>query len=164
VPAGFASHLRATGTFSDNSTADLTSQVTWSTSNSAIAAASSTAGVISALSAGTATARATYTTVTGSATMTVSSATLSSIAVTTTSGGAASVAVGANLTVKATGTFSNGTTLDISGESAWTSANPAKATVVAGFPATVTGVASTTGVGISATASGLAGTLNVVVP
>lgn len=167
-PTGFATHMQAIGTyrnfFGQTSTADITSQVSWSTSNAAVAVAGSPAGVISAVSPGTATVRATFGTLTASATMTVTTATLSSIAVTTTSGGAASVNVGSNLTLKATGTFSNGTTLDISGEAAWTSANPAKVTVVGGFPATVTGVASTAGTAITATAAGVTGSRSVAVP
>jgi Bacterial Ig-like domain (group 2) len=117
----------ANGTYSDGKTLDITSQVTWNSSNAVIATIAGS---------GTATTLAQGTTIIG--------ATLGSISGTTNL-----KATGGNLNVdgitlspaiqtlvkdtigriKATGTFSNGSTRDITGAIQWTVANPALATV-----------------------------------
>lgn len=101
----------ATGVFTDNSTQDLTSQVTWISSASSVALISST-GLASALSNGTATVTASDQGLSGSATLTVTTATLVSIAVTPAN---PIVPPHAKIQMTAIGTFSDGTTVPLSG-------------------------------------------------
>src|SRR5208283_3696117 len=91
IALGTTEQFRATGTFSDNSTQDITASVTWSSSATSVATISNAAGSngqVTPVAAGTATITATSgsisgsATLTGSTTLTVSSATLVSIAVT----------------------------------------------------------------------------------
>ena len=70
VAAGNTQQFTATGTYSDNSTKDLTSAATWTTSNAEIATIDS-AGLASAVSAGTATIMATSGGVSGKLALTV---------------------------------------------------------------------------------------------
>ncbi|MGA2160531.1 MAG: Ig-like domain-containing protein, partial [Dehalococcoidia bacterium] len=122
---GSTQQLTVTGTFSDGTTHDITTQVTWSSSNPA-AATISTSGLATAVAAGTTTITATSGTVSGSTILTVGSATLSSIAVTPAN---PNVTGGATQQFTATGTFSDGTTQDITSSVTWTSSNPAAATI-----------------------------------
>src|SRR6185369_5763764 len=74
---GAVQQFTATGTFSDNSTQDLTTVVTWSSSDLAKAAISNAAGTngqATALGAGTASITATSGSVSGSSTLTVTAA------------------------------------------------------------------------------------------
>ena len=70
----------ATGLFSDNSSQDITSQVVWTSSNSAVATTSNT-GVVTTSTKGSTEISATYAGVTGSTTLTVDTATLVSISI-----------------------------------------------------------------------------------
>jgi len=75
----------ALGTYNDNTTADLTAQVTWSSTNTAVLTVSNAAtnpGLATGIAAGTATVRAALSGVTGQANVTVSAAPLISITVT----------------------------------------------------------------------------------
>lgn len=101
----------ATGVFSDNSTQDLTAQVTWSSSTASVALISSI-GLASALNNGTTTISASYQGVSGSATLTVTTATLVSIAVLPAN---PIVPPRTKLQMTAIGTFSDGTTVPLSG-------------------------------------------------
>src|SRR5439155_11939792 len=66
----------ATGTYSDNSTQNLTSQVTWASATPAVATIT-TAGLATGVAAGTSTISATLTGVTGSTVLTVTSSSAS---------------------------------------------------------------------------------------
>jgi hypothetical protein len=73
IASGTAVQLHATGTFADNSTGDLTTQVTWSSSNTAVATVSNNSGsqgLTTGLSSGTVTITATENGVSGTATVT----------------------------------------------------------------------------------------------
>jgi hypothetical protein len=72
--AGATQNLTAVGNFSDNSTQNLTTSVTWSSSNTAIATVNAQ-GVVTAVSPGTVTITATSGSSTGSVNITVTSAT-----------------------------------------------------------------------------------------
>ena len=75
----------ATGTYSDNSTQDLTTTATWSSSNNAVAPisnAAGTEGLANGATAGTVTITATFGGVAGTTQLTVTSATLVSTQVT----------------------------------------------------------------------------------
>ena len=126
VVPGATQQFTATGTFTDNSTQDITSLVTWSASVPAVASVSNESaskGLATALTAGSTAVTATFGTISGSATLTVSQAppptpTLVSIQVTPAN---PSVMPGATQQFTATGTYSDGTTKDITTLATWTS-------------------------------------------
>jgi len=123
LPVGFGIRLRATGIYDDGSTEELTPFATWLSSDDKIAAVSDAVGAkgtVTPIAAGSATIKASYGGMTGTDVVTVTSATLSSIAITPAS---PSVAAGSNVQLTATGTFSDGSTLDITVYVAWTSSD-----------------------------------------
>src|SRR5204862_4862789 len=83
IANGTKQQFTATGTYSDFTTQDLTTQVTWSSSNTAFATIDS-AGLATSVAAGTTPVTATLGLVSGNTTLTVTAATLSTIAVTPT--------------------------------------------------------------------------------
>src|SRR5207247_940077 len=125
LPKGTSLPLTATGVFSDGSTQDITSQVTWSSSSAAIAAVSF-GGVVSGLSTGSATVSASRSGIAGSTTVTVTAATLSSIEVTPI---APSIAAGTRLAFTATGLYSDGSTQNLTRGVIWSSSNVAVARI-----------------------------------
>ena len=116
--------LSAIGTYSDNSTQDLTSTANWSSSNTGIISVSA-AGLTSAVGHGNATITASSGSITGSTVMLVEG-TLSSIQVTPASGG---VTAGGSQQFTATGVFSDGTTENLTSSASWSSSNTAVGTV-----------------------------------
>jgi trimeric autotransporter adhesin len=129
IPKGTVQQLTATGTYSDNSTQDLTASVTWAPTASAIATVSNAAGSIgkvTALSLGTVTITATLGGVTGSTMLTVTPAALVSIAVTPAN---ASIAKGTTQPFTATGTYSDNTTQNLTTSVAWAPTTGAVATL-----------------------------------
>jgi trimeric autotransporter adhesin len=124
---GTSTPLTATGNFSDGSTEDLTSEVSWGTANGAVAQVSnvpSNKGRVFAIGVGStsiiATAPPTLGTVSGSTTVTVTAATLSSITIDPPD---PSIAKGTFVRLTATGTFSDETTQDLTGQASWTSSS-----------------------------------------
>jgi hypothetical protein len=75
VPAGSTEQFTATGTYSDGSTPNLTSQVTWSSSNTGVATVNNS-GLASAIAAGSSIMTATLGSVSGNTTLTVQPTTL----------------------------------------------------------------------------------------
>jgi 6-phosphogluconolactonase (cycloisomerase 2 family) len=129
IPKGTVQQLTATGTYSDNSTQDLTASATWAPTTSSIATVSNAAGSIgkvTALSLGTVTITATQGGVTGSTMLTVTPAALVSIAVTPAN---ASIAKGTNQPFTATGTYSDNTTQNLTTSVAWAPTTGAVATL-----------------------------------
>jgi hypothetical protein len=163
VPLDTAQQLIATGTFSDGSTEQLAS-VTWSSSNPAavsITDDASNLGAAYALGAGGAAAvSACAGSVCGSTTVTVGPAALVSIAVTPTSG---TVAAGLPLQFSATGTYSDGSTQDLTSSATWSSSAPPVATINAAGLASGLTVGSATITAASGTVTGTA-TLAVTSP
>ncbi len=150
----------ATGTFSDNSTKDVTTQSAWTSSNTATATVGAATGLATGVAGGTVTIMATDGTIKGTAQLTVSSGpTLKSIAVTPST---ANIAVNGTQQFTATGTFSDNSTKDVTTQSTWKSSNTEVATVGAG-----TGLATGVGVGgpvtITATDAGISGTAQLTV-
>ncbi|WP_059437674.1 Ig-like domain-containing protein, partial [Anaeromyxobacter sp. PSR-1] len=156
VPAGGTQQFTAIGTYSDGSTQDLGGQATWTSSNTSIATVAA-GGLASALSPGTATISATQSGVTGTATLSVTAPTLSSIAVTPIG---ASVAAGGTQQFTATGTYSNGSSVDLTTQVTWASSNTAAATI-SPYGLATTVAAGTTA--ISATLSGITGSTTFTV-
>ncbi len=158
VPVTIISHFTATGIFPDGSQ-DLTSSVVWTSSPASVATisnASGSEGYATGVSPGTATISALFSGVVGTATLTVTNATLVSIAISPTS---ASIPVGQSETFFATGTFSDGTSLNLTYQVNWTSSNNQVASVSAGV---ATGAAAGTAT-ISASLNGVTGTASLTV-
>ena len=153
---GATQQLKATGKYSDGSSKDLTSTVTWSSSSSTVASVNAT-GMVLGLKSGNITISATQKKISGSLSLSIV-AILQTIAVTPMGPG---IVVGANQVFTATGSYNDGSVRDISKTVTWSSSNFATATVTAGGKAT--GVAAGT-VTVTATASSITGTavLNVV--
>src|SRR5437867_2948110 len=87
IANGTTRQFTATGTYSDFTTQDLTTQVTWSSSSTAVATISNAGGsqgLATSVAAGTTTIAATLGLVSGNTTLTVTAATLSTIDVTPT--------------------------------------------------------------------------------
>jgi hypothetical protein len=150
----------ATGTFSDNSTKDVTTQSMWTSSNTGTATVGAATGLATGVAGGTVTITATDGTIKGTAQLTVSSGpTLKSIAVTPST---ANIALNGMQQFTATGTFSDNSTKDVTTQSTWKSSNTEVATVGAG-----TGLATGVGVGgpvtITATDAGISGTAQLTV-
>jgi uncharacterized protein YjdB len=133
IPIGVTQQFTATGYYNDQTSHDITTEVTWSSSNPSVATVNSS-GLATAVSLGTATITATsatpssYSTTgsSGSTTLTVTTTNLSSVAVTPVN---PSISVGAIQQFTATGTYSNGTSNDITTQVTWSSSNPSVATV-----------------------------------
>lgn len=114
----------ATGTYSDNSTKDITASVTWSSSDTAVATINNSSGLATAIAAGTTTITASSGSISGTATMTV--ATLTSLAITPAS---PAIALGATQQFIATGTLLNGTNQIMTNVVSWSSSSPSVATI-----------------------------------
>jgi parallel beta-helix repeat protein len=155
VAAGHTEQFTATGSYSNGTKQNLTSSATWSSSGTAIATVNG-GGLATSLTPGTTTITATSGTVTGSAALAVTLPVLVSLSV---NPGSASIAKGASQQFAAVGTYSDGSTQDLTGGVSWTSSSTV-ASIGSG------GLASGQGVGIAiitATSGSISGsgTLNV---
>jgi uncharacterized protein YjdB len=147
VPKGETQQFTATGVFTDNTTEDLTSQVTWASITTAVATIN-TAGLATAVGTGTSAIAATFGSLTGRAVLTVTPAVLESISVTPAN---PTVPLGETEQLTATGTLSDNTTEDLTSQVTWTSATPAVATINA------TGLATTLTTGSSSISAAFGG-------
>lgn len=137
-PLGLTQPYSAIGLYSDGRTADVTTTVAWQSSD-ATRAAISAAGLATTAAAGAAQVTATLEGVTSNtATLTVTPAALLSIAI---SPATVSKAAGLTQAYTAVGTYTDGTTPDITGAVSWQSADTGKATI------TPTGLATGVAVG-----------------
>ncbi|HKR28791.1 MAG TPA: Ig-like domain-containing protein [Acidobacteriaceae bacterium] len=125
VAAGLTQQFKATGTWSDGSTKDITSTATW-TSGTTTVATINAAGLATSKAQGTAVITAASGSVSGSATLTVSPAVLVSISV-----APASVQIGATTQMKATGTWTDQSTQDLTSTVTWSLANSYVASISA---------------------------------
>jgi hypothetical protein len=160
IAKGTTQQFTATATFSDGSTGDVTSQVTWSSGTTAVATITA-AGLASGVTQGTSTITATSGTVNGSTLLTVGAAALSSITVTPTMG---SVALGFKLQYVAQGNYTDGSTAFITSTVAWASMNTSTATIstMSGSKGLATGVMAGTTT-ITATQNGITGSASITV-
>jgi uncharacterized protein YjdB len=111
LPANATQALKATASYDNNTTKNLTSTVTWTSTNPSVATVS-TAGLVSTVAPGTATIMASSSAasnapIVGTATFTVDSATVTSVAVTPAK---KSIPNGTTQQLTATATFGDGTT------------------------------------------------------
>jgi uncharacterized repeat protein (TIGR03803 family) len=141
VAAGTSVQLTATGIYSDNSHADVTTKVSWTTSNTAVATVGASTGTTLGVAAGTATLSVSLQGLSATTTLTVTRSSLVSIAVTPS---LPSIAAGTNEQFAATGTFSDNTTQNLTADLAWTSSNTAIATVSSSGLASAVGPGSAT--------------------
>ena len=125
---GVTQALVATGTYSDNTTQDLTAVATWTSSDPTIVsvAANGTGELATAVAPGMATITATMGAITGTSSVTVTAAALVSIGI---APPAPSIGVGANQQFTAMGTYTDGSTQSITALVTWASSNVAVATI-----------------------------------
>ena len=129
IAKGTKQQFTATGTYADSTTQNLTNAVTWSSSSAGVATISNAAGskgLATSVAAGTTTITATSGSVSGSTALTVTAATLTSIAVTPQN---PSIANGTTQQFKATGTYSDTTTQDLTDSATWSSSSAGVATI-----------------------------------
>jgi hypothetical protein len=125
LPLGIHQQFTATGVFSNDSTQDLTRQVTWSSDTEASATVDAD-GMVIAVARGPATIQATKSGISGTSRATVTPAVLASVAIEPASPGAAA---GRTQQLTAFGTFTDGLIKDLTGQAVWSSDTSAIATV-----------------------------------
>lgn len=129
VPFDVSVQFQATGTFADNSTQNLTTNVTWASSQPSVATISNSVGrqgLATGVSAGQTEITAVFASIAGNATLNVTNATLVSITVTPAN---QNVSVGTQVNYTAVGKFSDGSTVDLTGQCTWVSTTPTVATI-----------------------------------
>ncbi len=126
VAKGLTEQFTATGTYSDGSTANLTTQVTWASATPTVASINAS-GLASALATGTTTISATLGSVVSPGdTLTVNPAALVSIAVTPTN---PNIALGLTEPFTATGTYTDSSQVNLTSQVTWASSNPTVASI-----------------------------------
>jgi 6-phosphogluconolactonase (cycloisomerase 2 family) len=128
IAVGKTQQFTATATFSNGKTGDIANQVTWTSGTMSVATITASGGLATGVAAGSSTITATMGKVSGTASLTVTAATLVSIAVTPPT---PSITVGAMQQFKATGTYSDASTKDLSSQVTWNSATTSVATITA---------------------------------
>jgi uncharacterized protein YjdB len=130
TPAGLTQQFTATGHYSDGSTQDLTTSVTWSSSNTSIATISNSAGsqglAMGVTVGGPVTITAALGSASGTAQLTVTAPLLVALAVAPAN---PSVPAGGTQQFTATGSYSDGSVRNITGSVTWASSNTAVATI-----------------------------------
>jgi outer membrane protein assembly factor BamB len=149
IVKGATRQFTATGTYSDNSTQDVTTQVTWTSSDTSKATISST-GLATGMDFGSATITATLGSVFGSTSVNVVTPLLS-IAVTPSN---PSIVNGTTVQLRATGTYSDSSTRDLTTLVIWSSSDNTKATVSSTGLVTAIATGSTT---LTATSGNISG-------
>jgi len=156
---GTALQLTATGTYTDDTAKDLTKDVTWGSSDPSAASVSNadgSDGLATALAVGSTAVSATLGTVSGSTALEVTAAALVSIDV---SPSALSLARGTTRQLAATGSYTDGSTQDITKQATWNVSDPSVASV--SNAAGANGLATALAVGsatVSATLGPVSGT------
>jgi uncharacterized protein YjdB len=160
IASGSTEQLTATGFYSDGSTQDLTTQVSWTSSSDTMATVNSL-GLVTGTGVGSPTMTATLAGVSGSTTVTVTAAVLTSITINPAN---SSIPAGTHEQLMAIGSFSDGTTTDVTQSLTWGSSDQSLAIVsnAAGSQGLVTGTAMG-GVTISAGLPGVTGSAAVTV-
>jgi len=129
IANGLTDALQATGIYTDHSTHDLTSSVTWSSSLTGVASVSNTPGsngTATTVAPGSSTVTATLGGISGSTNLTVTAATLVSLSVTPAN---PSIAKGLKSQFTATGTYTDNSTQNLTAQVQWSSSDPTVATV-----------------------------------
>jgi trimeric autotransporter adhesin len=147
---GSGQQLTATGTYSDGTTQVLTATVVWASSANSVASVSGT-GLVTANGVGIDSITASSGSISATASVNVGQASLVSIALTPVN---PTLALGTTLPLAATGTYTDGSTLDLTTAATWTSAAPSIATLNDEGVATAVGLGSVT---VTATSGSVAG-------
>ena len=160
IAAGSTKQFTAAGTYSDNTTQNLTGSVAWSSSDTSKATVSN-AGLATAIASGSTTITAISGGVSGTTTLTIttptSATTLVSISVTPAN---PIIAVGSTKQFTATGTYSDNTTQNLTGSVAWSSSDTSTATITNAGLASAFAAGSTT---IKASVGSIYGTTSLTV-
>ena len=152
IARGTSIKFVATGTFSDGSTGGNLAGVSWKSSKPNIASVRGT-GIAHGKKGGSVTITASSAGISGQTSLTVGTGTLSSLAV---SPASPTCSVGTTQQFAATGTFSDGSTQDITLNSHWSSSRASVATI-ANAPS-VAGLAQCSGAGVSVVGANSGGT------
>lgn len=150
VPLGDKQQFTATGFYSDGSKQDLTQTVSWSSSQSGIAAIAAS-GLASSKQIGKTSINANSGSISGSTTLAVSQAALVSLSVSPKN---PTVPKGETQQLTATGTFSDGSTQDVTGSVAWSSSAAGVASISNGGLATAQAAGTATLVATSGSITG----------
>ena len=156
IPLGSNSPLQAIATMSDGTQQTLSSSVTWQTSQSAIATVNPQ-GVVTAVGKGSAQVSAAYQGLTGNTAITVTPPTLVSVAV---SPNQVSLPIGQTEQFTATGTYTDGSTQNLTSTATWISSAPSIASVSVSGSAVAKVLGTAT---ISATSGTVTGTASLTV-
>lgn len=166
---GLTKQFTATGIFSDATTQDLTFDAAWTSSDTTAATisdvADDTKGLATALAAGTTTISATFGGISGSTLLTTTAPVLQSIAITPDTPTVLSLS---SVTFTAIGTYSDGTTPDITSQVTWASSStnvapaPTAGTTVTSAPGTTTISAALDNVSGTTTLKVTGGTLSSI--
>jgi hypothetical protein len=159
IALGNNQQFGATAVFSDGSETDVTNFAVWSSMQTNIASVSDV-GLASSRAVGSTSIVATYQTVNASSTLTVNPAALVSITVAPQS---ISLTPNHSVQLSATGTFSDGTTLDVTAKVSWSTSASGIVTISRGGLLTAQALGTTT---VSATANAVsaADSVTVVLP
>ncbi|WP_063656835.1 beta strand repeat-containing protein [Aliivibrio fischeri] len=129
VAKGNSQQYTATGTYTDDTTADISSSVNWFSSDTSVASITS-AGLATGISEGEVNVHATFNSITSNnVTLTVTAAELESIQITPP---VISIAKGNTQQYAATGYYSDDQNVDITDSVTWISSNPALVTISSG--------------------------------
>lgn len=121
LASGATEQLTATAVYSDGTTQTITSQAVWQSSDVTVANVA-TGGMLTALKTGNVTVTATWNSLSGTAGIAVTAPALSSITV---SPVAFSIASGQSKQLSALGTYTDGTSQDVTSQATWTSSTSA---------------------------------------
>ena len=153
---GLQKQLTATGVFTDNTTQDLTKQVTWTSATKTVASVGAD-GLLTAVSVGSTNVSAKFGTTSATTLVTVSAAVVESIALTPPD---PSLPKGMTRVLMATATLSDGTTEAVSSPAEWTSSDESVATVNSAGVVTAIALGTTT---ISVSVAGVTGATKITV-
>lgn len=157
IPSNGMLQFVATATYSDGTSRNVTALSAWSSATPSVATVNSASGIASGVAVGTSAIAASFGGKTGSALLTVNNGSLLSIAVTPVN---PSLAIGGMQALIATGTYSNGASINITAISSWSSATAAVATVTPAGLATGVSPGSTV---VSASLGGISGSTTLTV-
>lgn len=157
VPIGAPQQFTATASYADGASRDVTTSSAWSTDSAGVASVNASSGMATGVAGGVAGIGATFGGKSGAAALTVTPETLVSLAIGPLN---RSIAIDGRLQFQAMGTFTDGTTRDITAASTFSSATPAFASMLADGSAT--GVAAGTSV-VSVRSGALSASTNLSV-
>ena len=129
IPAGATQAFTATAQYADGTTQNVTADVTWTSSDTAVATIAAT-GTATGVAEGTATITAAHSGLTGTATLTVTEAEITELQITPATEDA--IVGGPNVEFTATAIYSDGTSVDVTDTATWSSSDDAIATIDAG--------------------------------